>query len=167
MPSSSSRSRVPVRRSPRPAPRGTAGLAAQERPLAVPVAVVFGVLAAGESAYLAWLLWDLGAGWGWFTAVPVLLALVTLAGAAGTFLGRRLAWVPLAVSAALTLLGVLALAVLFALLGGGRATWAAVLMLVGPGGALVLSLSPPVRTWSGGGRARRPAGGRRRAGSAR
>jgi len=46
MPSSSSRSRVPVRRSPRPAPRGAnAGWPTpRERPLAVPFAVVFGFL---------------------------------------------------------------------------------------------------------------------------
>jgi hypothetical protein len=162
MPSSSSRSRVPVRRSPRPAPRGS-GSAAGERPLAVPIAAVFGVLTAGENAYLAWLLWDLGAGWGWFTIVPVLLAVVALAGAAALLLGRRLGRASLAVSAALTLLGVLALVVLFALLGGGRATWAAVLLLVGPVGALVLSLRRPVRTWT----ARNSPGGRRSAGSAR
>jgi peptidoglycan/LPS O-acetylase OafA/YrhL len=168
MPSSSSRSRVPVRRSPRPAPRPVpVPSSAGERPIAVPVATVFGVLVAGENAYLARLMWTPEVGWDWFMTGPLLLAVLALAGAAAVFLGRRLGWVPLAVSAALSLLVVLALAVLFALLGGGQAMWAAVLLLVGPLGALILSLRRPVRDWTARGRARRPPGGRRTAGSAR
>ncbi len=168
MPSSSSRSRVPVRRSPRPAPRPVASpAAAGQRPIPVAVAAVFGLLVAGENAYLARLLWTPEVGWDWFMVVPILLAVTAIAGAAAVFLGRRLGWVPLAVSAALSLLVVLALVVLFALLGGGQAMWAALLLLVGPLGALILSLRRPVRGWTGAGRARRPPGGRRTAGSAR
>jgi hypothetical protein len=168
MPSSSSRSRVPVRRSPRPAPR-TAGAPAtvRERPLAVPFTAVFGLLVAAENGYLAWLLWTPEVGWDWFMVVPLLLAVLAVTASAAVLRGRRPGWLLLAVAAALTLLGVLALVVLFALLGGGQAMWAALLLLVGPLVALVLALRRPVRGWTAPERARRSPGGRRRAGSAR
>jgi peptidoglycan/LPS O-acetylase OafA/YrhL len=165
MPSSSSRSRVPVRRSPRPAARTVARPAGEERPLAVPLAAVFGVLVAAENAVLVGLLWTPEVGWDWFMFAPLALGLLALAGAAALLAGRRRGWVPLAIAAGLSLLVVLALVVLFALLGGGQAMWEAVLLLIGPAGALVLSLRRPVRTWSG--RARRSPGGRRTVGSAR
>jgi uncharacterized membrane protein len=160
MPSSSSRSRVPARRSPRPAPR-VPEPPAGERPLLVPIAAVFGVLVAAENAYLARLLWTPEVGWDWFMVVPILLALMALAGAVGILRGRRLGRPFLAVSAALSLLVLLALVVLFALLGGGRAMWAALLLLVGPLGALILALRRPVRGWSHDGRGSRSPGGRR------
>jgi peptidoglycan/LPS O-acetylase OafA/YrhL len=99
--------------------------------------------------------------------VPILLAGTALAGAAAVLAGRRLGWLPLAVSAALSLLVVLALVVLFALLGGGRAMWAALLLLVGPLGALILALGRPVRGWTDRHRASRSPGGRRTGGPAR
>ena len=61
----------------------------------------------------------------------------------------------------------LAVVVLFAVLGGGSALWGALALLIAPVGCLVLALRRPVREWTRAGRARRPAGGRREAGSAR
>jgi hypothetical protein len=61
----------------------------------------------------------------------------------------------------LPLLGLLGLAVLFGALGGGSALWAAVLLLVGPVGCLVLTLRRAVRTWRGSGAGTRPGGGPR------
>jgi peptidoglycan/LPS O-acetylase OafA/YrhL len=167
MPTSSSRSRAPVRRSPRPATRAVAGPVADERPLAVPIAAVFGVLVAAENAVLVRLMWTPEVGWDWFMFGPLALGVLAVAGAAAVLGGRRRGWIPLAISAVLSLLVVLALVVLFALLGGGQAMWEAVLLLIGPVGALVLSLGRPVRTWTGRDRARRSPGGRRSTGSAR
>jgi hypothetical protein len=167
MPSSSSRSRVPVRRSPRPVARAVAGSPAEERPIAVPIAAVFGVLVAVENGVLVSLMWTPEVGWDWFMFAPLGLGLLAVAGAGAVLTGRRRGWIPLAVAASLSLLVVLALVVLFALLGGGQAMWEAVLLLVGPVGALVLSLRRSVRTWAGPDRARRSPGGRRSAGSAR
>ena len=69
----SSRPRGATRRSPRPAPR-TEPVAARpgERPLEVVLATIFGVLVAGEYAYLAWLLWTPEVGWDWSMLVPLL-----------------------------------------------------------------------------------------------
>jgi peptidoglycan/LPS O-acetylase OafA/YrhL len=97
----------------------------------------------------------------------VLLAVAAVAGAVLVFLGRVRSWLLLAVAAALPLAGILVLVVLFAALGGGQAMWSAVLLLVGPVGALVLALRRPVREWTRSGTANRPPGGRRPAGSAR
>lgn len=167
VPSSSSRSRVPVRRSPRPAPRPGYTVAARtERPLAVPFAAVFGLLVAAEDVYLAWLLWTPETGWDWLMLVPAALALLALAASAAVFWGRARGWLLLTLAAVLPLFGVLVLVVLFAFLGGGSAMWAGLLLLVGPLGALVLALRRPVRDWTRPGPARRPPGGRRRERSA-
>jgi hypothetical protein len=168
MPSSSSRSRVPVRRSPRPASR-TADVraGAAERPPVVPFAAVFGLLVAVEDGYLAWLLRTPELGWDWFVIVPLALALLAVVASAAVFLGRARGWLWLTIAAVLPLLGILALVVFFALLGGGQAMWSAVLLLVGPLGALFLAPRRPVREWTGPARARRPAGGRRTVGSSR
>jgi hypothetical protein len=138
-----------------------------ERPAIAWSAAIFGVLVAGENAYLTQLLWTPEVGWDWFVVVPILLGVTALAGATAVLLGRGLGWLPLAVSAALSLLGILALVVLFALLGGGQAMWAALFLLVGPLGALILALCRPVRDWTDRHRASRSRGGRRTAGSAR
>ena len=165
MPSSSSRSRVPVRRSPRPAPRAVARPAAEERPIAVSCAAVFGLLVAAEECWLASLLRSPGDGWAWYLVVPVLLAVLTVGASAALFWRRPLGWLLLAVAAALPLLGMFALVVLFAFLGGGPAMWEAVPLLIGPLVALVLSLRRSVRQWTR--RAGRSPGGRRSHGAAR
>jgi hypothetical protein len=162
MPSSSSRSRVPVRRSPRPAPRAVGVQASPaERPLAVPFAAVFGLLVALENCYLAWLLWTPEVGWDRFMVVPLLLAVLAVAASAAVFLGRARGWLWLTIAAVLPLVGILALVVLFALLGGGQAMWSAILLLIGPLGVLVLAPRRPVREWTSAVRARRSPGGRR------
>jgi len=164
MPSTSSRRPgppAPQRRPRRPIGRGfTVAPAAPVRPVQAPFAAVFGVLVAVEDAYLGWLLWDADPGWGWYLLLPAVLAVGALAGAAlvlrGAALGR---WASgsavLAVSCVLPLVGMLGLAVFFALLGGGQAVWWALLLLVGPIGGLVLALRRPVREWTGRGRASR------------
>jgi hypothetical protein len=161
---SSSRSRVPVRRSPRPAPRAVAVPAGPtERPLAVPFAAVFGLLVAVEDGCLAWLMWTPEVGWDWFMVVPLLLAVLAVAASAAVFLGRARGWLWLTIAAVLSLIGILALVVLFALLGGGQAMWSALLLLVGPLGVLFLAPRRPVREWTSPARARRsPGGGRTR-----
>jgi hypothetical protein len=155
-----------VCRSPRPARPGAAP-AAPERPLLVPFAVVFAVLVAAENVYLAWLLRTPETGWDAFAVVPVLLAVLALVAAVLVWTGRARGWLVLAVAAAVPLLGLLALTALFAALGGGQAMWSAVLLLVGPIGALVLALRRPVREWTTPATAGRSPGGRRAAGSAR
>jgi hypothetical protein len=168
MPSSSSRSRVPVRRSPRPAPRGAnAVTAARERPLAVPFAVTFGFLLAVEVLYLGWLVWEPDPAVDRFLVVPLVLAAGAALGSVLVLQGRRGGWAVLAVAAVLALLVLMALVLLLGALGGGGTMWAAALLLVGPLAALVLALRRPVREWCGAGRARRSQGGRRGAGSSR
>jgi hypothetical protein len=167
MPSSSSRSRVPVRRSPRPAPRGaSAAPAVRERPPAVPFAVVFGFLTAAEVLYLGWLLWEPDPAVDLFLVVPLLLAAAAAVGSVLVLLGRRWGWAVLAVAAVLPLVALLVVVFLFGALGGGRELVAAVLLLVGPLATLVLALRRPVREWCGMPRARRSPGGRRGGGSA-
>jgi hypothetical protein len=144
--------------------RGRALPAAPQRPLAVPFAAAFGVLVAAEAAYLAWMVWEPSAGLEWFVAVPLVLAVLALAGAGLLLLGRRWAWQPLAVSSVLLLLALLFLAVLFGALGGGQAVW---LLVVGPVGCLALVLRGEVRRWRAPGAARRSAGGARRTGRSR
>jgi hypothetical protein len=168
MPSSSSRSRVPTRRSPRPAPRADlAPTAARERPLVVPFASFFGLVVAAEDLYLAWLLRTPETGWDAFAIVPVLLAVAAVTAAVLVFLGRARSWTLLAAAAALPAAALLVLVVLFAVLGGGIAFWSGVLLLVGPVTALVLALRRPVREWTRPVRANRSPVGRRTAGSAR
>ena len=161
---SSSRSRAATRRSPRPAPRGPTP--AGDRPLTASLAAVFGVLLTAVDGYLLWLLWTPEVGWDSYLLVPVLFAVLAVAAAVAVFLGVRRGWLVLAVAAALPLLALLAVVVLFALLGGGSALWGALVLLLAPVGCLVLALRRPVREWTGPDRERRPAGGRRGVGAA-
>ena len=172
MASSSSRSRAASRpagrRSPRPAPRdrldtGPVG----QRPLSATLAAVFGLLVAAVDGYLTRLLWTPEVGWDSYMLVPVLLAVLAVAAAAAVFLGLRRGWLLLALAAALPLGGMLAVVVLFAVLGGGAALWGALALLIAPVGCLVLALRRPVRAWTGADHQRRPAGGRRGTGQAR
>ncbi|UOY02853.1 hypothetical protein [Blastococcus sp. PRF04-17] len=167
MPSSSSRSRVPTRRSPRPAARPGAAPPAPERPFLVPFAAVFAVLVAAEDLYLAWLLRTPETGWDAFAVVPALLAVAALVAAVLVWTGRARGWLVLAVAAVVPLVGLLGLTALFAALGGGQAMWSSMLLLIGPLGALVLALRRPVREWTTPATADRSPGGRRAAGSAR
>ena len=165
---SSSRSRVPVRRSPRPAPRSSnAPAVPPERPAAVSFAVVFGALLTVEVAYLGWLIWDPGPSVDRFLIVPLLLAAGVLVGTVLVHLGRRWGWLVLAVAAVLPLVALLVLVFLLGVLGAGAGLWAGVLLLVGPLATLVLALRRPVRQWCGSARARRPTAGRRGGGAAR
>ena len=164
MPSSSSRSRVAARRSPRSAPLTRPPVAtAPVRPVEAPFAAVFGVLVAAEYVYLGWLLYEPGAPLDWYVVVPALLAAGTLTGAALVVLGRGRGWLYLAVGSAVLLLGLLALVLLFGALGGGAALWQALLLLVGPIGCLALTLRRPVRAWT----TRRSPGGRQTAARSR
>jgi O-antigen/teichoic acid export membrane protein len=133
----------------------------------VSFAAVFGLLVAAEDLYLAWLLRTPESGWDAFAIVPALLAVAAVAGAVLVYLGRARSWLLLAVAAALPLVGILVLAVLFAALGGGSAFWSAVLLLVGPVVALVLALRRPVREGTRSTTANRSPGGRRTTGPAR
>lgn len=152
MPSSSARararagSRAPGRPAPRPTPGR--GLPAAPCPLPVPYAAVFGLLVAAEYGYLAWLLVGTEPGWTRYSAVPLLLAGWAVAGAVLVWRGRGRGAVVLAAAAVPLLAAVVALAVLFGLLGGGRAMWSALLLLVGPVGCLALTLRRPVREWT-------------------
>jgi hypothetical protein len=168
MPSSSSRSRVPVRRSPRPARRSaTVATALRGRPAAVAYAAVFGFLLAAEVLYLGWLLWSPDPSVDRFLIVPLLLAAAVVLGSTLVLTGRRWGWAVLAVAALLPLAALLVFVFLLGALGGGAQLWAGVLLLVGPLATLVLALRRPVREWCGAGRARRSAEGRRSGGSAR
>jgi peptidoglycan/LPS O-acetylase OafA/YrhL len=168
MPSSSSRSRVPVRRSPRPAPRGgSVATAPRERPSAVPFAVVFGFLLTAETLYLGYLLWQPDPRVDRFLVVPLLLAAASALGSVLVLTGRRWGWAVLAVSALLPLGALLVLVFLLGALGGGGEMWAGVLLLVGPLATLVLALLRPVREWCGSRWARRSPEGRRGGRSAR
>jgi len=131
----------------------------------VPFAVVFAVLVAGEDLYLAWLLYTPETGWDPFAVVPALLAVLALLAAALVWTGRARGWLVLAVAAAMPLAGLAVLTTIFAALGGGQAMWSALLMLVGPIGALVLAVRRPIRAWTS--PASPSPGGRRTAGSAR
>jgi hypothetical protein len=152
-----SRGRPTARSSPRPARRAADG-PPPERPLAVPFAAFFGLLVAAEDGYLAWLLWTPQVGWDWFMAGPLLLAVLALAGAVLVLTGRTRGWIVLAVAALLPLVGLVALAVFFAVLGGTREVWSTLLLLVGPLTCLVLAVRRPVRGWT---RASRSPGGHR------
>jgi hypothetical protein len=76
-------------------------------------------------------------------------------------------WLVLAAAAVLPLLGLVGLAVLFAVLGGGTALWSALLLLAGPVGCLAFTLRRPVRDWCAPRRGTRSPGGRRAGGGAR
>ena len=84
----------------------------------------------------------------WALAVPLVLALLAATGAVLVWLGRARGWLVLAVAAALSLLGLLGVAVVFGGLGGGSAFATALLLLTGPVGALVLATRPEVRAWT-------------------
>ena len=127
----------------------------------VPFAAAFGVLLALEDLYLGWLLWEPEPALDWFLVVPLLLAAAAAVGAFLVLTGRRGGWLVLAVAALLPLLAVLALVFVLGSFGAGAETAAALLLLVGPLGALVLALRRPVREWTRVAPARRPAGGRR------
>lgn len=168
MATSPSRPRTATRRSPRPAPRGRDAVQpAGERPLAATLAAVFGLLVAAVDTYLTWLLWTPEVGWDSYLLVPILLGVGAVAAAVAVFLGLRRAWLFLVVAAVLPLVGMLAVVVLFAALGGGSALWGALTLLIAPVGCLVLALRRPVREWTRRGRVDRPPGGRREAGSDR
>jgi hypothetical protein len=168
MPSSSPRSRAATRRSPRSVPKGPVVAAPPgERPLAATLAAVFGLLVAAVDGYLTWLLWTPEVGWDAYLLVPVLLGVLAVGAAAAVFLGLGRAWLVLALAAVLPLVGMLAVVALFAALGGGSALWGALALLIAPVGCLVLALRREVRDWAHPRRARRPAGGRREAGSSR
>jgi hypothetical protein len=122
----------------------------------VPFAALFGVLVAVEDGYLAWLL-----SFGWYLVVPLVFAVVALTGVVLVWWGRRGGWQVLAVASVVPLLGLLALVVLFGVLGGGSAMWSAVLLLAGPVGALALTVQPSVRGWRRDGGPTRSVGGRR------
>lgn len=168
MPSSSSRSRVPVRRSPRPAPRTAATLPERhQRPPAVTFAAVFGVLLTLEILFVGWLFWSPDPSLDRFLVVPLLLAALSALGSVLVASGRSRGWAVLAGAAVLPLPLLLVWVFLLGVLGGGAELVAGVLFLVGPLVTLVLALRRPVREWCGPSGARRSAEGRRGAGWAR
>jgi O-antigen/teichoic acid export membrane protein len=157
MASSSSRSRAATRRSPRAAPRQRIPPTAPAgRPGLAPFVAVFGVLVAAEYLWLAWLLRDPEVSTDWFVAVPAVLAVLALAGAALVVLGRARAWVLLATVSVVLVLCLLGTALLFGALGLGAVAGLALLLLVGPIGCLVLAVRRPVREWTRPARATRP-----------
>ena len=157
MASSSSRGRAAARRSPRAAPQQPPAPPAAGRPVLVPFAAAFGVLVAAEYLWLAWLLRDPEVAVPWSVAVPAVLAVLALAGAALVLLGRARAWLLLAVVSVVLALGLLGTAVLFGALGLGAVVGQALLLLVAPVGCLVLAARRPVREWTRPARATRPA----------
>ena len=157
MASSSSRSRAAARRSPRAAPyRQHPPPRPAGRPVLAPFAAVFGVLVVAEYLWLAWLLRDPQVGTPWFVAVPAVLALLALTGAALVVLGRARAWLLLAAVSVVLVLCLLGTAVLFGALGLGAVVGQTLLLLVGPLGCLVLAVRRPVREWTRPARATRP-----------
>jgi hypothetical protein len=126
------------------------------------------VLVAVEDGYLGWLLWDVDPGWGWYLLAPIVLAVGALTGAVLVLRGRSLTRrvsgsAVLVVFSLLPLLGLLGLAGFFAVLGGGQAVWWALLLLIGPVGALSLASRRPVRAWTRPARRRQVGAGVRRA----
>ena len=113
-----------------------------------PFAAAFGVLVAAEYLWLAWLLRDPQLPTAWLVAVPAVLALLALAGAALVVLGRARAWAVLAALSVVLVLCLLGVAVLFAALGLGAVGGQALLLLVGPVGCLALAARRPVREWT-------------------
>jgi hypothetical protein len=132
-----------------------------QRPLAAVFAAVFGALLTAEVLFFGALLVlpDVR-----LDRVTVVIAVLALAGATGSlmvFQGRRGGWILLAVTAVGALAAVMMMVLVLAALGATAATWAAVLLTVGPLGCLVLAPQRSVRAWAGLRSARRPAGGRR------
>jgi NADH:ubiquinone oxidoreductase subunit 6 (subunit J) len=84
----------------------------------------------------------------WLVAVPAVLALLALAGAALVVLGRARAWALLAAVSVVLVLCLLGAAGLFAALGLGAVVGQALLLLVGPVGCLTLVARRPVREWT-------------------
>ena len=167
MASSSPRNRAATRRSPRAAPRQQQTPAPPAgRPVLAPFAAVFAVLVAAEYLWLSWLLRDPELSAAWYVVVPVVLAVLALAGAVLVLLGRARVWVLLAVVSVVLALALLGTAVLFGALGLGTVVGQALLLLVGPVGCLLLAVRRPVREWTRPGRSTRARGQGRR-GSAR
>lgn len=158
MPSSSPRPRVPVRRSPRPAPRAAdVRTPSRERPPAVTFTAVFGLLLTVEVLYLGYLLWQPAPSVDRFLVLPLMMAALSVVGTVLVLTGKRWGWVVLAVAAVLPLAALLVFVFLLGALGGGAQLWAGVLLLVGPLTTLVLTLRRPVREWCGSRPVRRPA----------
>lgn len=160
MRSSSSRTRVTPRRSPRAAGR-TRPSELSGRPLAVPFAVAFGLLMAAEVLYLGYLLWKPDPSLDWYLIVPVLLAAAAVTGALLVLRGRARAWMVLAGAAVVPLVGLLVLVFILGALGATAEMWSAVLLTTGPLGCLVLAVRRPVREWTSPGRPTRSPGKRR------
>jgi peptidoglycan/LPS O-acetylase OafA/YrhL len=118
------------------------------RPLTAPFAAVFGLLVAAEDLYLAWLLWEPDPGWDWFVLAPAGLALLAAAGAVLVLRGRGRGWLVLTLAAVPSVLLLLAVALLFGVLGDGGSVGWALLLLTGPVGCLVLAVRRPVREWT-------------------
>jgi hypothetical protein len=104
---------------------------------------VFGLLVAGEHGYLAFLLSVT-----WWAVLPALLGVLAVAGSVLVWLGRGRGWLAVTVSAALLVLGLVLVAIVFGVFGGGAALAEALLLLLGPVGALALATRPPVRAWT-------------------
>jgi hypothetical protein len=132
----------------------------------VPFTAVFAVLVAAEYLWLSWLLRDPELSAAWYVVVPVVLAVLALAGAVLVLLGRARVWVLLAVVSVVLALALLGTAVLFGALGLGTVVGQVLLLLVGPVGCLLLAVRRPVREWTRPGRSTRARGQGRR-GSAR
>ena len=152
MVSSSPRNRAATRRSPRAAPRQQTPAPPAGRPVLASFAAVFAVLVAAEYLWLAWLLRDPGLSAAWYVVVPVVLAVLAVAGAVLVWVGRARAWVLLAVVSVALALALLGTAVLFGALGLGAVVGQALLLLVGPAGCLLLAARRPVREWTRPGR---------------
>jgi peptidoglycan/LPS O-acetylase OafA/YrhL len=118
------------------------------RPLTVPFAAVFGLLVAAEDLYLGWLLWEPDPGWDWFVLTPAGLALLAVAGSVLVLRGRGRGWLVLTLAAVPSVLLLLAVAVLFGVLGDEGSVGWALLLLIGPVGCLVLAVRRPVREWT-------------------
>lgn len=160
MPSTSSRARVPQRRSPRAAGRPVAPPIGQ-RPPVVPFAVAFGLLTAVEVLYLGYLLWEPAPALDWYLVVPVVVAVAAVIASVLVQRGTARAWMLLTGVAVLPLVALLVLVFLLAGLGAQAEGWLAVLMVAGPLGCLILATRRPVREWTAPGRATRSPRGRR------
>jgi O-antigen/teichoic acid export membrane protein len=153
------------RRSPRAAGRAAAPV--PERPLVVPFAVAFGLLMALEVLYLGYLLWEPEPAFDWYLVVPVVVAVVAVAGSLLVLQGRARAWMLLAGAAVVPLVGLLVLVFILGALGTTAEMWSAVLLTTGPLGCLILATRRPVREWTRPAQATRSPGGRRSQGGDR
>ena len=133
----------------RPIGRGFPAPAQPPRPVQAPFAAVFGVLTAVVDGYLGWVLVsDPDVGVGWYLGPFAVLAALALAGAALVQAGLARGAAVLATAAALTLLGLAVLLVLFVAVGQAGGTWWVLALLVAPLGALWLAGQRPVRAWT-------------------